>query len=175
MPYPIVIQARYASSRPKSNMVNSTEQRAELLRSTIWCSVFNVEESMTLAKYFEMRKVGKGAVLFEETSIDRSLCVLVAGSISILKDTRRKGIRKTIATVGAGYGFGEMSLLDGQPRSATAIVTEASTLLQLKQDKFEQLCEHEPTLAMRLIQRITTSLSLRLRDTSTMLSDRLAA
>ena len=48
-------------------------------------------------------------------------------------------------------------------------------LLQLKQDKFEQLCEDDPKLAMRLIQRITTSLSLRLRDTSTMLSDRLAA
>jgi len=175
MAYPVLIQARYSSCRPKSSMVNSTEQRAELLRSTIWCSIFNVEESMILAKYFEIRKVGKGAVLFEETSAERSLCVLVAGSISILKDTRKKGIRKTIAVVGAGYGFGEMSLLDGQPRSATAIVTEPSTLLQLKQDKFEHLCENDPKLAMRFIQRITTSLSLRLRDTSTMLSDRLAA
>ena len=68
-----------------------------------------------------------GAVIFEEGDPGSRMYVIQSGEVRILK---RVGAREiTLARLGAGEAFGEMALLEGQPRSATAIVEAPSRIL----------------------------------------------
>ncbi len=56
------------------------------------------------------------------------------GCVEIFIPQREKGKKLSLATLGAGQFFGELSLSDKKPRSATALATEASEILVLKQE-----------------------------------------
>ena len=68
-----------------------------------------------------------GAVVFEEGDPGSRMYVIQSGDVRILK---RVGAREIeLARLGAGEAFGEMALLEGQPRSATAISLRPSSLI----------------------------------------------
>ena len=75
-------------------------------------------------------------------------------------------VAKVLATLGPGKTFGEMSLVDGQPRSATAIVREDATLLVMTDRKFRAMCNDFPRLGVKLLLMIASMVSQRLRQTS---------
>ena len=80
-------------------------------------------------------------------------------------------ITADIASLAKGAVFGEMSLIDGSPRSASIIANEDAILLVLTKDKFFYLMDHAPRLGLKLVLKIAKSLSLRLRQTSGVLID----
>ena len=93
------------------------------------------------------------------------MCLVVEGAIRILKEDSDRD-KKGLARVGPGKTFGEMSLVDGQSRSATARAQEATTLLVLTGGSFEDLCDTYPRLGIKLLLKITNLMSQRLRQTS---------
>ena len=65
-----------------------------------------------------------GAVVFEEGDPGSRMYVIQSGAVRVLK---RVGAREIeLARLGAGEAFGEMALLEGRPRSATAVVVVAA-------------------------------------------------
>lgn len=102
-----------------------------------------------------------GKVLFKEGAEASGLGIVVEGQISI---DRHLGNGKTIhiALRGPGEVIGEMSLLDGLPRSATATAARASTVLTLRHEDFVFCLRRSFDLQM-LVMR---SLSIRLRESS---------
>src|ERR1700710_3310265 len=80
-------------------------------------------DSMTIEKCINEYDVGN--VIFEEGSTGRELYVVLDGKIDIVKDSG--ATRTTIVTLGKGEFFGEMAVIDGSSRSATAIAPPPNT------------------------------------------------
>jgi CRP-like cAMP-binding protein len=74
-----------------------------------------------------------GATVVTEGDPGDSLCVIVEGKVDV-----RKGDR-VVAELTAGDFFGELSLIDGQPRTATVVATEDLILLTLGSSEFDTL------------------------------------
>jgi CRP/FNR family transcriptional regulator, cyclic AMP receptor protein len=110
-----------------------------------------------------------GAVIFEEGDPGSRLYVLQTGRVRIVK---RNGPRQvTLAQLGPGEFFGEMALLDRQPRSATAVVDEPARVLELDEAAFERMVTERGEVALGILRR----LSRRLRDANRQIRDFLSA
>lgn len=110
-----------------------------------------------------------GAVVFEEGDPGSRMYVIRAGEVRILK---RVGAREIeLARLGAGEAFGEMALLEGEPRSATAVVASPARILEIDQAAFEDLVRGNGEIALRLLRR----LSGRLREANRQIRNFLSA
>ena len=89
--------------------------------------------------------------------------------------TDSTGVEKPLARIETGKPFGEMSLIDGEPRSATAKAKVDSKVLTLTQDDFRTLSEEHPRLGAILLMKLAELMSYRLRQTSGMLVEYLEA
>ena len=74
-----------------------------------------------------------GATVVREGDPGDSLCIIVEGSVEVHKGGR------VVAQMTAGDFFGEISLFDGEPRSATVVAVDDVVLLTLKSSDFEAL------------------------------------
>jgi CRP/FNR family transcriptional regulator/CRP/FNR family cyclic AMP-dependent transcriptional regulator len=86
-----------------------------------------------------------------------SLFIIFRGQVkvSIINEDGREVI---LAMLGPGDFFGEMSLLDGKPRSANVIATEETELLTLFRSDFLHLVERLPEVAVKVIAALTARL-----------------
>ncbi len=89
--------------------------------------------------------VPAGKVLVEEGTVGREFFFIVEGTATV-----KVGGRK-VATLGPGNYFGELSLLDHKPRSATVASDTDMVLLVLDQRRFNGLLDELPTLAHKLL------------------------
>jgi CRP-like cAMP-binding protein len=101
------------------------------------------------------------------------LCLVVEGRVSVMKEGARHA-PKRIGTIGAGNTFGEMSLIDGEPRSASVVAEEPTILIVLTGEGFARLSLEVPRLAFKVLLKLSKLLSQRLRQTSGVLVDHLS-
>jgi len=138
---------------------------AEMLDNTQWGTEFSWDQILVLGDYFVPDIIKAGDIIFTEDEPGDSMSIIVSGCVEITRD------HKVLSTLHAGRAYGEMSLIDSERRSATAIAKEECLLLSIDKMGFDQLSEEEPVLALQLIMKITRLLSLRLRKTSSELCD----
>ena len=151
----------------------TTENIAELLESTQWANEFSWKQLMAVSEYIQAYSVKAGAVIFNEGDSERSLGIIVEGQVDIVKtDGRKTG--NIIATLVPGNTFGEMSLIDAEPRSAQAVAATDVVMLKMTKDAFFELAAAKPSLAFQLLLKISTMISRRLRRTSGQLVDHLS-
>lgn len=108
----------------------------------------------TIRKAVEEVIVPAGRVLCEEGTIGREFFFVVDGTASVRRNGRR------VTTLGPGKWFGELSLLDRMPRSASVVSETPMTLLVLEQRRFNGLLDEMPTLGRKLL----VAMSQRLRE-----------
>lgn len=118
----------------------------------------------------QVYRMAPGALICREGSMESFLGVVVQGRLEIRK-LDSEGVENTIANLGPGRSFGEMSVIDAEPRSATLIANEPGILLVINGEAFKALSENHPRVALKLLQRIARTLSQRLRHTSGQLAD----
>jgi CRP-like cAMP-binding protein len=106
-----------------------------------------IDRAATRAEY------STGAVLCKEGTVGRELIMILDGTATVDRGGR------VIATVGPGDFIGEMSLLDGGPRSATVTTTSPLNALVLPTREFWDVLDEVPPLAHKLL----TALAARLR------------
>lgn len=91
------------------------------------------------------------AVIFMRGDPGDSLCGVVSGRVRI--SASRAGGREVFLNImGPGDAFGEIALLDGKPRTATATALARTELVIIRRDRFSELLISEPALARHLIQ-----------------------
>jgi CRP-like cAMP-binding protein len=105
-----------------------------------------------------VRRIPAGTVLFREGEPGSQMYVIRAGRVSIWKRIADSEI--TLTVLGPGDFFGEMALLEGLPRSASATALEDSLLIEVEQEAFELLLRSKGEIALRMMRR----LSARLRE-----------
>jgi len=119
-----------------------------------------------LAARLQPRRRTKGETIFEHGDPGNALYIVGAGEvkISVQSPTDEEII---LAVLGPCDAFGELALLDGLPRSASATTTEPTDLLVLFREDFISLLETEPALGWSIMQ----SLAGIIRRTNEKLSD----
>ena len=119
-----------------------------------------------LAQRLRTRRYDKGAPVFYQGDPGMSLCIVKDGRVK-LSLTSAEGREIIIDLVAPGEFFGELALLDGEPRSADAVATEPSELLLLDRDDFVRFLLDRPAAAVEML----AVLSRRLRRDTQLLQD----
>jgi CRP/FNR family cyclic AMP-dependent transcriptional regulator len=117
------------------------------------------DELARMAEVTRQRKYPKGSVILFEDDPGDALYVVVAGQVKVVL-IGEDGREVILATLADGDFFGEMSLIDDQPRSAHVIAMEASNLLVLRRDDFQRCLEETPRIAVGLLRALTKRLRL---------------
>ena len=102
------------------------------------------------------REFPKGHVLFRDGEAGKEMFVVQSGKVKIHKNVR--DVEKTLAILGAGEFFGEMSILNNKPRSASATVEEPARLLVIDPKTFEAMVRGNAEIAVRLIKKLANRL-----------------
>ena len=121
---------------------------------------------------FEVAKVGKLLKAFDSKKGDRivtmgesgdSLFIVKSGEAIVTRDDG-EGKDETLAVLGEGDHFGEIALIDMQPRSADVSAMVDSKLLEIKRKDLEDLFSHDSSLAAKVYHSFALTLCRRLRD-----------
>ncbi len=104
-----------------------------------------------------INEYGVGDVIFEEGSTGRELYVVLDGQVEIAKVN---GASKTvIITLGKGEFFGEMAVIDGSSRSATAIAASDNTrVMRINHARFVYLVSQQPAFALMIMDALSKRL-----------------
>ncbi len=111
----------------------------------------------SLAGSLRRRRFRRNEVIFHQGDPGDSLHIVAAGAVKIILPSA-EGEEAIIATLREGDFFGELSLLDGAPRSATATALEASETLVLPRPIFRQLIESDTDLREALLTGVAREL-----------------
>jgi CRP/FNR family cyclic AMP-dependent transcriptional regulator len=108
-----------------------------------------------------INEFGVGDVIFEEGSTGRDLYVVLDGKVEIAKiNDKISGTGKTvIVTLGKGEFFGEMAVIDGSSRSATAIAAAPNTrVMRINHARFVYLVSQQPAFALMIMDALSKRL-----------------
>jgi signal transduction histidine kinase len=119
----------------------------------------SAEELRALPEVGAERRFQKGDVIFREGDAGDSMFLIEEGRVAAHKGEIGKR-ELALATFNAGEFFGEMSMIDGRPRSAHAVAEEPTRLRELRLLELHRLMEQQP----KIIQNLLRIISTRLRD-----------
>jgi uncharacterized membrane protein len=143
--------------------------KLEALRSVPLFRALDEEAAVELCQLLTTNEVTAGACLFRRGDAGESMYLIERGSIKIsVKDA--DGHDTTLAELGKGEFFGEMSLLDGHVRSADATASADSLLAVLPRAEFRAFLRKNPDVALGIL----TALTHRLRRTDDLLRHRVS-
>jgi CRP/FNR family transcriptional regulator/CRP/FNR family cyclic AMP-dependent transcriptional regulator len=103
------------------------------------------------------KKFENGNLIFLEESEGKNLFFVVEGSVKVTR-LSKDGREVILAMLNAGDFFGEMSLLDGEARSANVIALEKTEVLSLNRDDFLVVLHDYPKIAIQLLKEMTSRL-----------------
>jgi CRP/FNR family transcriptional regulator, cyclic AMP receptor protein len=155
MPANLKLDSRVARTPSKAGLTIST---ADFLGTV---PLFNALERNELESFAELsreRSYPRGSVILFENDPGDSLFVVRAGRVKVVL-IGEDGREVILGVLGVGQYFGELSLIDEQPRSAHVIAMEDATLIVLRREDFRRKVESTPSVAWSLL----TELSRRLR------------
>ena len=151
-----------------NHVLSSVQERLKMLEKSQWGMGLVQDELEKFAQYLYVAKTGKEEPIFNEGAIEPYMCFISDGLVRIAKGDSKKHV-KTICEIGVGRTFGEMSIIDGLPRSASAVAAEDTTVLVLTKENFELLIKEHPKLGVALYSKLAQMMSHRLRISDWML------
>lgn len=130
-------------------------------------------EIMEIVHVVDVEQYQAGDTVFREGDPGDAWYVLYKGAVDVLKQGATG--EKKIAGLGPEACFGEISILDGSPRSATIRATEDSVVFRVSRDAFNELVEQGHLVAYKLLHEMAILLAKRQRITTLRLSELLSA
>ncbi len=109
--------------------------------------------------------------VFREGDKGDCFYLIIEGKVRITKQLADGRIEE-VALLKTGDYFGEMSLLDGEPRSAGVVATEDSKLLEIRNSQFIKLIMEDDNFARKVLWAFCTTFARRLRATNSLLAER---
>jgi CRP-like cAMP-binding protein len=102
------------------------------------------------------REYNAGEVLFREGESGSEMFVIQSGTVQITKYVG--GEERRLASLGRGEFLGEMAILNGKPRTATAVVLEDARVLVIDAKTLETMISKNSEIALRLIKKLARRL-----------------
>ena len=111
----------------------------------------------SLARGLRTRRFRRAEVIFHQGDPGDALFIVASGAVKITLPSET-GDEAILATLRVGDFFGELALLDGAPRSATAVALEACETWVLPRERFRELIANEPAIRDALLASIAGEL-----------------
>ncbi len=112
------------------------------------------------------QRFGRDEVVFYQGDPGDSFYVILTGQVKVSVSSP-EGQEAILVMLDDGESFGELALLDEQPRSATIEATRPTEVLVMRKDEFHRLIHSHPDIALHLLRVMTK----RLRDTDQLVQD----
>src|SRR5262245_49116166 len=136
-------------------------ERTVLLKSVGLLQDISAEDLSYVAGIAEETEVAAGSSIFREGDYGDCLYIILGGSVRIHKGERE------LAVLGRLQTLGEMAVLDGAPRSASATALEDTQMVKVDREQFLELMRSSPEIS----QRIVRLLLARIREANDKVSD----
>ncbi len=131
----------------------------EVLKSFPLFSDLSDEDLSDIEKIVKKKKYTKNEIILYQFDPGDSLYIISRGKVKVVLFSK-DGKEVLLSNLGPGEFFGEMSLLDGLPRSASVVAIEDSEVIIVNRRDFLELIRNHPEIAMRIL----TEMSKRLRS-----------
>ena len=112
-------------------------------------------ELASIASQMRSRRFRNGETIFHQDDPGDALHVVVAGAVKIVLPSAEDGEPAIMATLRPGDFFGALALLDGAPRSATAVALGRTETLVLRREAFLELVDTDRTLRVALLASLS--------------------
>ena len=119
-----------------------------LQKAPLW-SGLNEKELKVIARSFKELKYESGDIIVRKGEAGVGFYLMAEGTVEVRSDG------KVLSRLGPGQFFGEMALLDGQPRSADVVALEPSKCLALTSWSFKSIVSNHPKMALKLLEEST--------------------
>jgi CRP-like cAMP-binding protein len=126
---------------------------------------FSREDVNMLAGYMRIYHAQPGQKIIREGDTGDYLLLVIRGEVDIFK-TNLMGEQQLMSSVSHGMTLGEMSMIDGEPRFATCIALNETTFGVISRDTMAKIVVENPSLGAKILIKLVTMLSQRLRHTS---------
>ena len=136
-----------------------------LVGKSLFFAEFSREDVALLAGYMIVYRAQPGETIIREGDGGDFMLLIVEGYVDILKKGMRQD-QQHMTTVTPGMTLGEMSMIDGEPRFATCIATEPTVFAVLHRDAMAKIILDHPSLGSKILVKLVSMLSGRLRQTS---------
>lgn len=147
------------------NPDESIDKRLLLSRAGLF-NLLSGDDLDSLTRFAKHRRLAAREVLFHKSDPGNQMCLIVKGRVK-LSTVSPEGREMMFGILEDGDFFGEMSLLDGGERSATATAVSATELLTIERRDFIPFLERHPRVAIKLL----ATLAGRLRRTDETFED----
>ena len=130
---------------------------AQLLAGSQLFSTFPADMLVELANQAQLREYPEKTIIFEKGDPGCEMFAILQGRVKI-SSFSEDGKEVIFAILESGDFFGETSLLDGLPRSASCLTIEASQMITLERNSFIPFLEKHPELAIHLLSLLSQRL-----------------
>jgi CRP-like cAMP-binding protein len=130
---------------------------AEVLHKVPLFSDLNEAELARFAEVTREREYPKNSVILFEDDPGDALYIVSTGQVKVVL-IGEDGREVILSVLGDGDFFGEMALIDDEPRSAHVIAMKDSQLLVLRRDDFQLQLRDHPTIALKLLRELVQRL-----------------
>jgi CRP/FNR family transcriptional regulator, cyclic AMP receptor protein len=145
-----------------------TQQIYDMIGHSRFFEDFTREDVQQLAAFMQVYRAEPGNLIIREGDVDDYMMLIVQGHVDIVK-ADKSGAMQAMTSAGPGMTLGEMSMIDGEPRFATCIAGEPTTFAVLSRDAMVRIILEDAALGAKLLIKLVTLLSQRLRQTSSAL------
>lgn len=122
-----------------------------------------------LSKKMQVINAEKGNLLIAEGSTSQRMYFIIEGTVRVFRKNS-KGRTEDICELAAPNYFGEMSIIDGGPRSASVEAKTNTVLAELKWEDVKHLFNDKPEIMSYIFKNIGSTLSMRLRRVNSLYS-----
>jgi CRP/FNR family transcriptional regulator/CRP/FNR family cyclic AMP-dependent transcriptional regulator len=128
--------------------MRSVLDKVLVLRSVELFQALSAEELYPVAEIALTESFAPSETIVEQGEAAEDLFVVIDGECEVLKDGA------VVSTMSGGQAFGELSVLDAEPRAATVRAKTPAELLRIPRSEFEALLDESPELAKGVIRAL---------------------
>lgn len=137
-----------------------TTNELQLLEKIQALDAFSAEELLLFTRYLIFLELPTESLLIHEGDCTREMFFILSGTVRLCRAKLDLGL------LSAGQHFGELGLIVGRPRSATAIARTPVQVAKLTEENYQKMTQQQPALALMLMQSLIRQLGLQLTEMS---------
>ena len=140
--------------------MKATDTIEGILKQSSFFRNLSSDEIEKVAPGFELRKYQKNNIIVHEDEIADCFFIVQSGTVEIWKNYEEKKSSSRLSVKTTGDVFGEMALIDDEPRSATAISTEKTQLLCISKHDFFAIFDKYPQIMFGVLKTLSSMIRM---------------